>query len=109
MYKLLQDGDDLNSLLENTKNNSPCIISTGEDILHISQYLIVVEKGVLCSITSFSKALLCLFMCYYIFDMAYPKEIANTLLFLENDLLNLPNLQKLSASSVAAISAMDNL
>ena len=84
-------------------------MATGDDVLHISQYLIVVEKCVLCSLATFNKALLCLFMCYYVFDMAYPREVTNTLLFFEKKLLSLPNLQKLSASALAAISAMDKI
>lgn len=61
------------------------------------------QSTVLYSVDSFSL------MCYYIFDMSYHKEVANSLLFLEKVLLGLPNLQKLSPSALAAVSAMDKL
>lgn len=104
-----QDGDNPNTSIKNSKKNSPYVVAVGTDILHITQYLIVVEREVLYSVDDFRKATLCIFMCYYIFDMSYPREVINTLLYLEKALLELPNLQKLSASALAAVSDMDKL
>ena len=96
-------------MLSGLKTNSPLLFAAGEDPLHIEQYLLVVEKLVFCSMTDFHKALLSLFACYYVFDMAYPRECKNTLLYLEKALLKLSNSDKLSSGALAAISAMDKL
>lgn len=95
--------------LQEAKSNSPYMMASGDDLLHILQFQIVVEKVILCSVTSFSKALVCLFAVYYVFDMAYPKECKNSLLFLEKDLLKLTNTDKMSTSALAAVSSMDKL
>lgn len=84
-------------------------MATGDDLLHISEFLIVVEKEVLCKASTFPKALVCLFACYYVFDMAYPKECKNSLLFLEKALLHLSSSDKMTSSAIAAVSTMDKL
>lgn len=71
--------------------------------------MLIVEKQVFCSIGDFHKAILSLFACYYVFDMAYPRECKNTLLYLESALLKLSSSEKLSSGALAAISAMDKL
>ena len=105
----MQADDDPAQVISNLKFNSPLLLATGEDFLHIEQYLLIVEKLVFCSVNDFHKALLSLFACYYIFDMAYPRECKNTLLYLEKALLKLSNCEKLSSGALAAISAMDKL
>ena len=89
--------------MDKTKSNSPFLLATGEDELHIKQYEIIVEKMVLLSVNRFSKALVCLIGAYYVFDMAYPRECKNSLLFLEKFLLKLPSSEKMSASVIAAL------
>ncbi len=95
--------------MSDMKSNSPLLMATGEDLLHIEQYLVVVEKLVLFSMNDFHKALFSLFATYYVFDMAYPRECRNTLLYLERALFKLSNKEKLSSGAIAAISAMDKL
>lgn len=85
------------------------MLAVGEDRVHVEQFSLVVEKQVLCSVRDFHKALLSLFACYYVFDMAYPRECKNTLLYLEKVLLKLSSSEKLSSSALAAVSAMDKL
>ena len=104
----LQDGDDPNDIIK-TLESTPVIIATGENITSIENYLIFVEKGLLYSTHSFYKALLLIFCYYYIFDIAYPSRIRNTMLFLENRFLELHSSTKLTASAIATITMIDKL
>ena len=105
----VQDGEDPDSALKQAKTNSPYMMASGDDLLHIQQIQIVVEKVILCSVNTFNKALVCLFATYYVFDMAYPRECKNSVLFLEKALLKLTNAEKMSSSALAAVSTMDKL
>ena len=81
----------------------------GENICHIEQYLIVVEKSVVADVTTLWKAVAILITWYYIVDIVYPTECLNAYLFVEKALLNLPLSAKLSNSALQCISAMDHM
>ena len=104
-----QDGEDPVSVITEGKFNSPFLMATGDDILHITQYRVITEKVVLCSVGSFPKAILSLFAAYYVFDMAYPIQCRNTLLYMSKFILKLSCLDKLTSSALAAISTMEKL
>ena len=85
------------------------ISNVGEDICHIKQYLIVVEKSIVADVSSLWKAISILMTWYYIVDIAYPSECLNILLFVERALLNLPLSGKMNNSALQTISAIDHM
>jgi len=46
---------------------------------------------------------------YYIADIIYPPQCANTLLFIEKVLLNLPMSAKMNNSAICILSAIENM
>ncbi len=91
------------------KTTTPYILALGEDILHIDEYIVVVEGAVLLKVTSLTKALVTLFALYYVVNIAYPRLNSNTMLFLEKYMFKLPSTGQLTGAAVATISALDNL
>lgn len=89
-------------------NNRKYLI-TGEDICHVDQFITVTEKEIVNETSSLWKAIASMVTWYYIVDIIYPPECANTLLFIEKVLLNLPMSSKMQNSSLQIISAIDHL
>jgi len=57
----------------------------------------------------FKKALIALIASYYAFNIKYPKEATNTLLFIERYLLGILSGQRMSSAATQAVSAIDKL
>ena len=68
------------------------------------QYFIIVEQSVLCEVPSFQMALFIMFSAYYVFNLAYPKQSKNTLLFLQDFILESPDGTKRPATYLATSS-----
>ena len=87
-----------------------CFIAcTGEDICHIDQFITVAEKEIVNETNSLWKAIASMVTWYYIVDIVYPPECANTLLFVEKVLLNLPMSSRMQNSAVQITSAIEHL
>ena len=71
----------------------------------MDQYITVAEKEIVDETNSLWKAIASMITWYYIVDIVYPTECANTLLFIEKVLLNLPMSSKMQNSAVQTISA----
>ena len=56
-----------------------------------SQYFVVTEKKVLCEVPSFQDALFYTFACYYVFNLAYPKECEKVLFFFQDYVVQHPD------------------
>ena len=82
---------------------------TGEDICHVEQYLVVVEKTIVADVSSLWKAVAIMMTWFYIVDIVYPSECLNMNLFVEKALLHLPLSAKLTNTAVQTISAIDHL
>ena len=95
--------------MKGNPNHHPFILVVGEDQLHPSQFIIVVENNALLEVGSFTKAITALFSAYYIFDIVYAKACTNSLLFIEKFILELECSSKLAPSSIAAISSMEKM
>lgn len=121
----MQDGSDIQKAIAEHGNNPyilcigemtevyiqmfQLILLTGEDICHVEQYLVVVEKTIVADLSSLWKAITIVITWYYIVDIVYPSECLNMLLFVEKALLNLPLSTKLSNSALQTISSIDHL
>ena len=64
-------GEDPEETISKSGNHHPFIIVVGEDHLHPSQFLIIVENNKLLEVGSFTKAMVALVSAYYIFDIVY--------------------------------------
>ncbi len=58
-----------------------------------TQYYIFVEQGVLCEVPSLEIAIFLFFSSFYVFHLAYPKELKNVLFFLQDYILEQPDSQ----------------
>ena len=63
---------------------TPYITSKGEDLLSLVEFTLIAEKEPVMKITDFWKALIALMGSYYGFNIQYPKETSNTLIFIES-------------------------
>lgn len=55
------------------------------------QYFIVVEQDVFIQVPTFQLALFVVFSAYYIFNLAYPKQMEKVLFFLQDYVLGMPD------------------
>ena len=63
--------------LRSSPVTTPYIVHFGQ------QFFAIAERQIIVEVNSFAKAMCALFACYYVFDIAYPKQCLNTLLFFE--------------------------
>ena len=74
------------------KRNAPRIAAIfGEETI---QYFVIVEQRVLFQVSSFHQALFVAFSAYYVFNLAYPKQVQKLLLFLQDYVLAMPDSTK---------------
>ena len=104
--KILQDGTKLS---DKGTQKSPFIGAVGKDVLNISKYNIIVEKQVLATVPDFRKSLVGLIATYYTFNIQYPKEVMNTLLFIEKYLTGISSGPRVTPATLQTISAIDKL
>ena len=71
------------------------------------QHFICVEKAVLCECGDLKDARQTLIATYYVFDIAYPKQLNPILLFIPQYLLGIKDDQCIPPSLVYLISALD--
>ena len=73
------------------------------------QFFVVAERQIIVEVNSFAKAMSALFACYYTFDIAYPKQCLNSLLFLERFMFGIMTGPKLSKTVVGVISDIQKI
>ena len=88
---------------------TPYIGILGEDITKVSSFTIIVERQAVVTVNNFRKAILALMACYYTFNIQYPKEVTNTLLFIERYLLGVTTGPRISTSALQTVSAITKL
>ena len=71
------------------------------------QYFVCVEKLVLCKCSDMADALHTLIAAYYVFDIAYPKQVHPILLFIQRYLVGIKDDQPIPPSLIRTISALD--
>jgi hypothetical protein len=77
--RFLQDSVSLEAVLKEMVNRPPFIIQI-EDSFHV-----IVDNQVLVTSNSVSEALLNVFSSYYVFYIAYSKQVLKSLLFLQSE------------------------
>lgn len=88
---------------------TPYIASTGEDLLSLGEFTIIAEREPIVKINDFRKALIALMGSYYAFNIQYPKEATNALLFIERYLLGIVSGPRMSSSATQIVSAISKL
>ena len=88
---------------------TPYIGCTGEDVISVSDFTIIVERQPIVTLKDFRKAIIALIACYYAFNIQYPKEVGNTLLYIERYLLGISTRQRMTAAATQAISAIEKI
>ena len=74
---------------ESPTRNSPRIAAlVGEEAV---QYFIIIEQAVYIQVPTFQLALFVAFSSYYIFNLAYPKQMQKVLFFLQDYVLGMPD------------------
>lgn len=63
--------------------SEPIIVADGEDFLQSSNFSVISENMKICETKTLTDAFECLLAAYYCFNMTYPKNILNTMTFLE--------------------------
>ena len=61
---------------------------TGES--ESTDYFIIIEKKLLCKVSSFAEALCTWFASHYVFDLVYPKQTKDVALFFQEYVFGLP-------------------
>jgi hypothetical protein len=80
--------------------NSPRIIKI-PDTDGVASYHIICEQTELCHCYSFPEALFLCFATYYLFNLDYPKQVVNVLMFLQDYILNYPDSNPRPAKYIA--------
>ena len=88
---------------------TPYIGCTGENFINVAEFTIIAERLPIVTVTDFRKAVIALIACYYTFNIQYPKEVGNTLLFIERYLLGISTGERMTAAGTQSISAIKKL
>ena len=88
---------------------TPYIASTGEDPPSPVEFTLIAEREPVMKTNDFRKTLIALMGSYYTFNIQYPKEASNTLLFIERYLLGIVSRPRMSSSATQIISAISKL
>ena len=78
-------------------------------MINLSEYTIIVERQPIVTLENFRKAIIALIACYYTFNIQYPKEVGNTLLYIEKYLLGINTGQRMTAAATQVISAIEKM
>ena len=87
---------------ESPTRNSPRIVALiGDEAI---QYFIVIEQDIYIQVPTFQLALFVVFSSYYIFNLAYPKQMQKVLYFLQDYVLGMPDSSKRPGAYLATAS-----
>lgn len=107
VFVTLQDGDDIDKKVEKIDEKAPYMIQGGP--VATRQWFIAIEKSIILSVDNFAKAVIAMMACYYVFDIAYPKQWNSCLLFIAKYLLALKGCPSLNATQLGVISDIENI
>lgn len=87
----------------------PAIVVLTSDTGTMQLFLVVEKRLLVSSFPDFRTAILALIAAYFAFDMAYPKPLYSTLLFIQHYMLNIRDDQTVPNAITIAYSAMIQL
>ena len=90
-------------------HSSPSILVTGNAGEERAQYFICCEKRILLESRGMKEAVINLMSVFYVFDLAYPKELAAILIFIQNYILGFKDSRKLPLSVQKLICNLNRL
>ena len=103
----MQDGADIDKFIGESCIVTPFIIQVGRPGL--LQFLLVAEKQLYVEVDSLLKAMNALMALFFVFDIAYPRQCENTLLFLEKKIFQISGKQKFGHSALCIITDIENV
>jgi len=95
--------EDIDEELKNVPFSAPCIfmVETSE----ATTYDVIVEGASLVQSTDIQTALIDLYSAYFVFDIAYPVEVAPVLIFMQH-IFGLKDSQKIPVSVATTVATM---
>lgn len=82
------------------------ILKGSENIGSCSEFQIMADNISICTTKTFTRALKLVFACFYIFNIAYPKQIAGFLTFIQKVLINIADNSKKNVKVVKLLSEL---
>ena len=104
---MFQNGDSIENQISQRATTAPYIIQAGPS--EARQYFIIAEKEVFVDVDDIIKAIIALTGLYYIFDIVYPKQWSNCLLFIEKKLFGITSGPNFSPVQAGVISDIENI
>ena len=80
---------DMDDEIHKNSQKAPYVIAIGEHGKDITQYFIICEQAQLCECKSLLDSLIDLIATFYVFDIAYPSQLAAVFLFLQQSVLGI--------------------
>ena len=96
-------------MIEATHHKWPYVASFGVTSESLTDHFLVIERSNVIRIQSLQQALLCCFMSYYLYNIEYPTECKNILLFLEQSVFSLNNSKKLPTGVTVFLDSISKL
>ena len=106
-FYIVQDGGDIDEEILNIPIHAPCIL-----VIETSEATtcdVLVEGSSLVQATDLNSALKDLFSAYFVFDIAYPKELSPVLIFFQHYVFGLKDKQKVPISVTTTVASMRHL
>ena len=104
MFSYNQEDDDIDDLLKDLQPSPKIIVLEGDGSY---QFLIVAEKEDITESCDFQTAIVDIIAVYFTFNMAYPNQLYPVLLFLQHNILDIIDEQKVPNVVKITCSAMD--
>ena len=104
IYVSLQNGDNIESEIERRQTAAPYIVQAGPSTAR--QHILIVESLIYMEVDHLLQAVAAILGLYYIYDITYPKQWNNCLLFIEKKLIGIssgPSLGPLQAGLISDI------
>jgi len=99
--------EDIDEELKNVPFSAPCILMV--ETSEATTYDLIVEGASLVQSTDIQTALIDLYSTYFVFDIAYPVEVAPVLIFMQHYIFGLKNSQKIPVSVATTVATMHRL
>ena len=107
---ILQSCDiDIDSEISEVTQSEPFLLLTGQPGMENSQVFICCEGQLYLESKSIKDALLDLISTYFVFDIVYPKNLRNVLLFNQHFAFDLPDQQPVSSALSTFVTNLQKL
>jgi hypothetical protein len=77
---------DVDTMIQSLRHKWPYVASFGVNVESLTDHFLVIEKTNVIRLQSLPQAIICCFMAYFIYNIQYPPDGKNILLFLEQSI-----------------------